>query len=59
VYYLGAKAVIYVNKLLALAAENSYASFKALNAKYTPEQVNTKDHKGNTALYYAAKHQNF
>jgi ankyrin repeat protein len=29
-----------------------------LNAKYTVDQVNTKDHRGNTALYYAAKNQN-
>ena len=56
--YLEAKALIYVNKLLALAAENSFAAFRALNAKYTPEQVNTRDQKGNTALFYAAKHQN-
>jgi len=47
-----------VNKLLILAAENSYTSFKALNAKFTAEQVNTKDHRGNTALYYASKNQN-
>jgi hypothetical protein len=44
--------------MLLSAAENSYASFKALNNKFTPEQINTKDHRGNTALYYASKNQN-
>ena len=41
-----------------LSAENNFIAFKALNAKMTPEQVNTKDSRGNTALFYAAKHHN-
>lgn len=53
-----AKGVIYVNKLLAFAAENSFSSVKALSAKFSADQVNTKDQRGNTALYYAAKNQN-
>ncbi len=31
---------------------------KALNAKFTPSQVNTTDIRGNTALYYATKNKN-
>lgn len=50
--------IVYVNKLLAFAAENSFASLRALNAKFSAEQVNTRDHRGNTALYYASKNQN-
>lgn len=41
-----------------LSAENSYQSIKALNPVFTQEQVNTKDKKGNTALFYAAKFGN-
>lgn len=49
---------MYVNKLLVLAAENNFTGVKALNAKFTPEQVNTKDYKGNTPLFYATKYMN-
>jgi len=31
---------------------------KALNPQFNSEQVNTRDKKGNTALYYAAKFAN-
>ena len=54
-----AKGIVYVNKLLLFAAENSYANFKSMNTKLTIEQINSKDAKGNTALYYCTKHQNF
>ena len=50
--------MVYVNKLLSFAAENSYAAFRGLNAKFTSDQINSKDRRGNTALYYAAKNQN-
>lgn len=50
--------MIYVNKMLALAAENNYAAFKALNGKYTPQQVNSKDFRGNTPLFYVSRHNN-
>lgn len=50
--------MIYVNKMLALAAENSFTAFKSLNAKYTPQQVNSRDHRGNTPLFYASRHGN-
>ena len=33
-------------------------SLKALNPQFTPDQVNTKDRKGNTALFYAARFRN-
>lgn len=49
---------VYVKKLLSLAAENSFAALRALNAKFTASQVNTLDAKGNTALFYATKHRN-
>ena len=49
---------VYVKKLLSLAAENSFLSLKALNAKFTPSQINSMDSKGNTALFYATKHKN-
>ena len=49
---------MYVSKMLALAAENSYSAFKGLQAELTPEQVNTRDRKGNTALFYASRHRN-
>ena len=44
--------------MLLLSAENNFVAFRALNAKITPEQVNTRDSKGNTALFYAGKHHN-
>ena len=47
-----------MNKLLTSAVENTFLSFKALGAKFTPSQINKKDKKGNTALYYAVKHKN-
>ncbi len=50
--------MVYVTKLLSFAAENSYASFRGLNAKFTADQINAKDRRGNTALYYASKNQN-
>jgi len=50
--------VVYVNKLLALAADNNFIGVKALNAKFTPEQANKKDYKGNTPLFYASKYMN-
>ena len=56
--YIEAKGIVYINKLLSFAAENSFVNFKLLNMKLTTEQINTKDNKGNTALYYCAKHQN-
>ena len=49
---------VYIKKLLALAAENSFISLRALNVKFSPLQINTTDRKGNTALFYATKHQN-
>ena len=49
---------VYVKKLHSLAVENSFLSLKALNAKFTPSQINSYDNKGNTALYYATKHKN-
>lgn len=49
---------VFVKKLLALAAQNSFLSIKALNAKFTPSQINSLDSKGNTALFYATKHKN-
>lgn len=49
---------VYVKKLLSLAAENAFLSLKALNAKFTPSQVNSYDAKGNTALFYATKNKN-
>lgn len=53
-----AKEAVYVSKLLILAADNNFGSLKALNPQFTAEQVNTKDKKGNTALFYAAKYGN-
>jgi hypothetical protein len=53
-----AKDVVYVSKLLILAADNSFASLKALNPHFSPEQVNAKDKKCNTALFYASKFGN-
>jgi hypothetical protein len=41
-----------------MAAENQFINFKSLNAKFTPEQVNSKDKKGNTALFYVTRHEN-
>jgi len=29
-----------------------------LNWKYTEDQINSKDSKGNTALFYVARHKN-
>lgn len=49
---------VYVKKLQSLAAENAFLSLKALNAKFTPSQINSLDPKGNTALFYATKHKN-
>lgn len=49
---------VYVKKLHSLAAQNSYLSLKALNAKFTPAQINSLDSKGNTALFYATKNKN-
>ena len=56
--YIEAKGIVYVNKLLSFAVENSYVNFKSLSVKLTTEQINTKDGKGNTALFYCTKHQN-
>ena len=53
-----AKTEVYFSKLLTSAMENTFLSFKALGAKFTPSQINKKDKKGNTALYYAVKHKN-
>ena len=44
--------------MLSLAAENSFGTFKALNPHLSPAQINTLDHKGNTALFYTVKHRN-
>lgn len=52
------KEAVYVNKLLVLAADNSFASLKALNPQFTSVQVNARDKKGNTALFYATKFGN-
>lgn len=49
---------VYVKKLLSLAAENSFLSLRALNVKFSPAHINSKDRKGNTALFYATKHRN-
>lgn len=49
---------LYTKKLHSLAAENAFLSLKALNAKFTPSQVNSLDAKGNTALFYAVKNKN-
>lgn len=43
---------------MILCAENAFLNLKALNPKFNYEEVNTKDKKGNTALFYACKHQN-
>ena len=49
---------LYTKKLHSLAAENAFISLKALNAKFTPTQINSLDSKGNCALFYAIKNKN-
>lgn len=50
--------MVYVNKMLAMAAENNYTGFKSLNSKYFLSQINRKDSRGNTPLLYASRHRN-
>ncbi len=50
--------MVYISKMLSLAAENSYSAFRGLQASLTPEQANTRDRKGNTALFYTSRHKN-
>lgn len=49
---------LYTKKLLSLAAQNAFLSLKAMDAKFTPSQINSIDAKGNTALFYATKNKN-
>ena len=50
--------MIYVNKMLVMAAENNYTGFKSLNEKYLVGQVDVKDPRGNTPLFYASRQAN-
>lgn len=50
--------MIYVNKMIVLAAENNYCGFKSLNNKFFLNQINIKDYKGNTPLFYASRYGN-
>lgn len=49
---------VYIKKLLNAASENTFLSFKALGAKFTCNQINRRDKKKNTALFYAIKNKN-